>query len=87
MPSAPRNEHGIADFVMHGGYATIAASPAAIIIFFIAVFPSLTIGIGLGNIFTLATFPSPPTQSGEGQVDSYKWLHCASDQVEIDILD
>ena len=33
----------------------LAANPAAIIIFFIAVFLSLTIGIGIGNIFTLAT--------------------------------
>jgi hypothetical protein len=33
---------------------------------------SLAIGIGIGNIFTLATFPSPPTQSGGGQVDSCK---------------
>ena len=64
MPSAPRNEHGIADFVMHGGYATIAASPTAIIIFFIAVSLSLTIGIGIGNIFTLATFPSPLSREG-----------------------
>jgi hypothetical protein len=47
----------------------------AIIIFFIAVFLLLDIGIGLGNIFTLATFPSPPTQSGGGQVDSCKWFH------------
>ena len=45
-------------------HATIAANAAAIIIFFIAVFLSLTIEIGLGNTFTLATFPSPLSREG-----------------------
>ena len=57
------------------GAATITTNPTAIIIFFIDVFLSLTIEIGLGNIFTLATFPSPPTQSYGRQVDSCKGFH------------
>ena len=49
----------------HPAIATITAHPIDIINFFIAVFLSLTIGIGTGNTSTLATFSD----------DSCKWFH------------
>ena len=37
--------------------------------------PSLNNGYWILDNCTLATFPSPPTQSGGGQVDSCNWFH------------